>query len=323
MIISQPISWQSVNWPLDGPAEEYAIFENGNTLPPSYTTMGGATTATVQYDDAGTGVVFIIRPTDGTNYGPSQTVVLSPQPMDNRAWVRVRVRKLMADRTDTPEATIPNLPDDELNDYINDAIRNYSLHCPLQSEATISCAYQVRDYALPSDFYKIDNVMYQRTTMNFKLYLKEKSFKGGESTATSWFGYPKLGIIQPPPGGRFYGGNFDIWEGEIHIDYDPFGDGDTLVMRYSALLPYPPDDITPIEVPEEDMEMLITYVEAKAWFAIEAQDVLLSRWRTREDGGRRDDLPTDKISTRLFNAWNQWIQERRTLRPRQLRLVRR
>jgi hypothetical protein len=327
MQISNTIFWQSVNWPALDAATEYAVFVNAASTP-TYTTTDGVLSVAVTYDEASPGTVFIIRPTDGTNYGPSQTVVIANQPLNNRAWIRDQIRKRIADRTDTSNVVTPTISDDELNAYLNDAIRQYSMQFPVERDYTITLLAggqmtSARDYQLPADFYKLIQVRYNQVNSNLEMYLKEASFKGGETTATSWVGYPKLGILQPPIGGRYYPGHFDVWEGAIHIDFDPLGNGDTMTVRYWALHQYPTDDITRLDLPEVDIEMILIRAEASAWLEIESKDVRLSRWRDKNDGSRRDDMPTEKMSTRLFNTWNQWVNQRRSMRPQQYRLVRR
>lgn len=327
MIVTTNLIWQSVNWPSSAAAIQYAIFVGSNSTP-AYTTTNSATETTVSYDDALPGTVFVIRPTDGTNYGPSQTVVIANSPLNNRAWVRSYLRKKISDRVDQTAGQIPTVTDDELNDYINDALRNYSLQFPVEKDYTITLVAGgelagARDYALPTDFQKMVQVRYNQANSHLQMYLKEASFKGGETTATSWVGYPKLGILQPPIGGRYYPGHYDIYENAIHIDFDPLGNGDTLSLRYEGSYAYPLDDLTTLPTPETDLEMICLYAEAKTWLEIEAKDVLLSRWPDANHKGRRDDMPTERYSTRLFNAWQQLVKDRRTLRPRQFRLERR
>jgi hypothetical protein len=325
MLVTRIITWQAVSWPLADAATRYQVFENGVT---QVADVSDALTASVTYDDSLPGVVYIIRPTDGSDFGPSQAIVFANQPLNNRAWLRSYVRKAMSDRIDDGKENTPTLSDDELNEYINDAIRNYSVEFPLERDYTITLLAGgelagARDYQLPTDCQKVIQARYNQANSHLELYLKEASFKGGETTATSWIGYPKLGIIQPPIGGRYYPGHFDVYENRLHLDFDPLGNGDTLSIRYLANYPYPTDDLSAITIPTNDIEMLTLYVEGKAWLAIEGKDVRLSRWRTKDDGGRRDDMPTEKMSTRMFNAWNVWLNQRRSIRPKVYRLVRR
>lgn len=330
MNITEALSWQTANWPTAATAAaDYAIFINANSTP-YLSSTAGQTSATVTYDDANPGYVFLIRPTDGTNYGPAQTIVRANTPLNNRAWIRDYIRKSINDRLDIINVSRKLLvTDDELNGYINDAIREYTLMFPLEKDYTITLIAGgerggARDYQLPVDFQRVVTARYNQANSNLQLFLREEPFKGGETTATSWVGYPKLGILQPPIGGRYYPGHYDIYEGSIHLDFDPLGNGDTITLRYVAAFPYPTDDVTPLSIPEDDLKMILLHIEANCWKEIEGKDVSLSRFdRGASGNARRDDMPTEKMSTRLFNAWKQWIDTRRSLRPKTYRLVRR
>lgn len=330
MIISVPLSWQAVQWPLAGTdATHYAIFRSNGTNPEQVVTD---IIATVTYDDATPGDIFVIRPTDNATptpaYGPAQTIMVGPGPLNNRAWFRAYIRRSISDRIDTNVGNATNLLDDEINDYLNDAIRKYSGYFPREVQMSITLESMKRDYPLPTNFLAMIQVQYRSADTNFKLILREEPFKGGETTPQSWVGYPKLGIFQPAWGGRFFSGRFEIHDDgtgarTMTLDYDPPGDGDSLFIHYRAYYDFPTDDLSPLSIPIDDIELLSLYVQAKCWVQIEARDVYLSRFRSREDGARRDDLPTELMSTRLFHAWQTWIQERQALRPKNIRLVRR
>lgn len=319
MLITQAISWPVVNWPTDSvPAGQYAIFINAASSP-SMTIAN--TTATVSYDDTGT-TIFLIRPTDGTHYGPAQSLILGNGRSSTRAWLRSYVRKRLSDRIDEQKDTNTML-DDELNDYIAQAWRDYTQRFPTQSDTTITLVAGTCDYTLPTDFLTSVSVCYQGTENRFKQYLVEMPFKGGESTATSFTGYPKLGIMTIPSFGRIYGGHYDIWEGSIHLDFMPYGSGDSLVIRYKARPAAIVDDVTTIPIVDEDLDLLALYVESKVWQVVEGRDASLSRWRTKDDGGKRDDMPTKKMSDDLMASYLRAINERLSLKPKTYRLVRR
>ena len=76
---------------------------------------------------------------------------------------------------------------------------------------------------------------------------------------------------------------------------------------------------------QEDLELLSLYAQMKCWIRVEGQDTRLSRWRSKEDagGGARDALPTAKMSTAIKKLYDQRLNDRRELRVRTLRLVRR
>ena len=332
MIVSTAITFQVIPWPSTESANNYLVYNGSNPSPVAQITNAAANeatsaSATISYDDAVAGTIFIIRPVDDVNtptqYGPSQSVVIGT--MKNRGWLRSYVRKSMGDRADN--SNTPTLSDDELNDFINDAIRDYSMKFPVQkdNEITLTTGNTVTDrvYPLPADVYEIVQVQYHRPDNTMDYYLKPMDWKGGETGTTNFVGFAKFGIWQSPLGGRYFPGNYYVWEGKLNIDFDPRGDGDTLKVRYKALYTLPLDDVTTLLIPDEDMELIQLYTLAQAWKEMESKDTLLSRWRTKDDGGRRDDMPTEKMSTRLFNAYQQKLKERLTLRLRHGRLVRR
>lgn len=317
MIITQSISWQPVNWPDSATtASQYAIFLD-TAITPLVTVSGSATSTVVTYNDTDPGHVYLIRPTDGTNYGPAQSVVIANQPLNNRAYIRQAVRKSISDRQDTTDQTTLTFSDDELNDMIVEAVLNYSMHFPVEASRVIPLVAGgemagARTYALPSDYQKVLRVKYTYPDTVFQYWLKELPYKGGETSAQSYFGYPKMGILFNPIGGRFFPGHYSVYQNQLTIDFDPTGEGDTLSVEYLGNRPIPTDDVSDIGTPNSDIQMILLRVEASAWLMLEGKDVRLSRWRSKDDGGRRDDLPTDKMSTRLFNAYNQWVKERKT-----------
>jgi hypothetical protein len=322
MLVKAAISWQSVNWPTEtAPASQYGVF-----LPPSTTPSQTVSDiqATVTYDDTLPGVHFLVRPTDGLgNYGPAQCVVIANQPLNTRGWMMSYVRKAVGDRVDTGSGNAAKFADDELREYISDAIRKFSIQFPIERDTSYTLSFQLRTYTLPTDFLHVVEAKYSAADGHFQLYLSDAPYKGGETTALSWIGYPKLGYLAPAMGARLYVGHYAVYLGTLNLDFDPRGDGDTIDLRYQGMRAFPTDDVTPLDITPADTEGLLLYVQGKCWLQLESKDVALSRFRTREDGGRRDDLPTEKMSTRMFNAWEAWLRDRRTQRPRPFRLVRR
>lgn len=319
MIVTQTIAWNAQKWPGTANAAEYAVFLGSST---TAVTTSTTNSASVSYEDTQVNV-FLVRPTDGTNYGPYESIIVGSGQSPCRAWIRSHVRKRVTDRADTANSTLLVM-DDEINDFIAQALRDYSLRFPMEKDTTLTLIAGgfpagARDYQLPADCREIISARYTSFNGLLQLWLKQLPFKGGETTSGTLVGYPKLGVLVPPTGGRFYGGHFDIWEGSIHLDFDPRGNGDQIYIRYKAEIPDILDDVTLLPVKSEDIELLALFTESKVWELIEGKDVRLSRWK---ENGRRDDLPTEKMSVRIRKIYDLKIQERLTLRPRHLRLVR-
>jgi hypothetical protein len=323
MQITQPYSWPAVNWP-DGstPATQYTIFRVYPDVTPTIIATATTTTAQIVYDDT-TASVYQIRPSAGTDpnatYGPeAATFVIGT--VSCRAWLRQRVRQALADRLDA--GTTVTWPDDEINGYIEDAITELNVLFPVErGDLTIPLLQNERDYQLPSDFFQINTVCFNTMDGHLQLFLKEMPFRGGESTATSYIGYPKLGILLPPRGGRFYTGHFDIYDGALHLDWDPTDVGDTLIVRYYGRRAIPVSDATLLDdFSSDDLTLILLRTQMSCCYRIEAQDSRLSRWI---DTKKRDDMPTIRHSAAIKQLYDQIVNDRREQRPRVHRLVRR
>jgi hypothetical protein len=322
MLTTETLTWIAQNWPGSSPASSYGIFLNADATP---TYIASTNSQQVSYDDSVV-TIFVVRPTDGTNYGPAFSLVRGNGISNTRAWLRSYIRKRTTDRLDNGATNIL-FTDDEINDYITQAVQDYSLRFPQEKDVTITLIAGgmqagARDYQLPADYRDMVSVLYTSFNAQMQLWLKPLSFKGGETTSGTLVGYPKLGVLVPPMGGRFYGGNYDVYEGAIHLDFDPRGDGDTLKVRYKATIFPPASDVAPLPIVNEDMELVALFAESKVWEVIEGKDVRLSRWRSKEDGGRRDDLPTEKMSKRMRDMYEKQVEKRLSLRPKRFRLVR-
>lgn len=331
MQISQTVSWPAATWPdAQTPASQYAIFQVYPVpAQPAVPLQTVTTTSTIlAYDDTAS-LVFQVRPTNGTAYGPEcAVVVINDVPC--RAWLRKKVRVAISDQANQTGVTV-NWPDEEINTYIGEAMGEVSILFPRESDTTIPLLGPITDdvtmgsrsYPLPTDCYMVKSVAYNTQDGHMRLYLKEKPFRGGETTATTFIGYPKLGIYLAPLSGRFYPGHYDQYEQQITIDWDPAGDGDYLTIRYAARYSAPTSDAQVLTLQPEDMELISLRTQMKCWLRIEGQDTRLSRWRGKEDGGRRDDMPTQKMSFTIKQLYDQVVNDRREMRIKVRRLVRR
>lgn len=333
MQISQTISWPASNWPSTSAATQYTVLQIYPTISqPVVQTVNNTTSASLSYDDA-QAFVFQVRPSSGASpggltYGP-EILAIATQYVPCRAYIRQEVRKALADRADTVGANVV-WTDDEINGYIRDALVEFNIMFPTEEDTTIMLVgaplvggQGQRNYPLPTDLYYIRTVEYVTTDGKLHLYLKEKPFRGGESTATSYLGYPKLGILLSPLAGRYYPGHYSMYEQQIWIDWDPAGDGDYLHIQYGGKRPLPTSDADMLSLNQEDITLISLRTQMSCWLRIEGNDTRLSRWRTREDGGSRGDMPTVKMSSEIQRLYNQMVMDRRELRPKVRRLMRR
>jgi hypothetical protein len=334
MQISQHITWDAVAWPDVTNATQYTIFQ---VYPNTVTALQNVATNSAQltYDDA-VASAFQIRPSSGAldalTVGP-EVMVYTTGYVPCRGWLRQKVRKALADRADSSSTVTITWPDDEINEYITEAIGELNILFPIQASESIMMqppivdttdhTVGVRNYNLPADFYLLNTVEYVTNNGNLHLFLKEKPWRGGESTATSYLGYPKLGILLSPIAGRFYVGHYQVYQNQLQLDFDPPGDGDYVNINYLGRRPIPTNDGDIISVNLEDMELLSLYTQMKCWLRIEVQDARLSRWRGNPDGANRDGLPTVKHWIQIKQLYDQRLNDRRENRPRARRLVRR
>lgn len=338
MQITQLLSWPATNWPTaSSAAAQYTVFQIYPGSSPSVVSglsqVSGTTSATLTYDDS-QNLAFQVRPSSGVlptqTYGP-ETAVFVVGYVPCRAWLRQHVRTALSDQANASGVTL-NWSDDELNGYIQDALIELNILFPVEQDTTVTLlpptvlggvSQGVRNYAMSTDFYRIKSVEYITVDGKLHLYLKEKPFIGGESTATSYIGYPKLGILLQPLAGRYFPGHFEVYENTLQLDWDPAGDGDSLHVKYLGKRPFPQNDGDLMIVLPEDMALLSLRVQMSCWLRVEGQDTRLSRWRSKEDGSRRDDMPTVKHSDVIKRLYNELVNDRRELRVRAWRLVRR
>jgi hypothetical protein len=214
--------------------------------------------------------------------------------------------------------------DSELLTYANDAINDYSRHFRLQKTAQIAVSAGGLErntrFFLPEPCERVVRIAY--TVGNVVRYLIEKPYRAGEVTripgAEGFAGFriPRTIIMGPS---RAWLGHYELSTDEtdadtlvsFKIDFVPdqaaYFTIDYLV-KHTLFDPNNPASTT--DVPAEDIELLDLYAQAKAWLRIESQDTSLSRWRTREEGSRRDDSPVIPHATRLFAAYEQKKRDR-------------
>jgi hypothetical protein len=321
MQISQLLSWPQTNWPGASIATQYTVLQMYPGEPTEVTTVP-ANSALLSFDDSAP-LVFQVRPSSGTSpsltYGP-ETLTYVNQFVPCRAYIRQLVRNVLADRSDTADTT-PVWPDDEINSYVYDSMVELNNLFPVDRDSEYPLVTRQRNYPLPDDFYLIRTAEYVSLEGRLRLYLKEKPWKGGESTATSYLGYPKLGILISPLAGRFYPGHFYIYEDQIWLDWDPYSSADDqLHLRYAGKRTLPVGDADVLELTQEDILLVSLRTQLFCWLRVESADARLSRWTTDK---KRDDMPTVKMSADIQKLYNGAVIDRKERRPSVKRLMRR
>jgi len=319
MQITQLLAWPVVNWPGTAAATQYTVTRMYPTE--QHVTDVATNSASISYDEAAS-LVFQIRPTSGTypalTYGPEVLTYVN-QYVACRAYIRQLVRKSLGDRSDKVKGSVL-WPDDEIDSYIARAIVELNQLFPVEKSTTITLIQGQRNYPVPSDFAYARSVEFVSNAGNLHLYLKEKPFRGGESTATSYVGYSKLGAIASPLTGRFYPGHYYVYEQELWIDFDPTSSTNTITIKYAGNRPLPVSDAEVLAFEQPDIELVSLRTQVFCWLRIESSDVKISRWTEEK---KRDDLPTARMSTEIQKMYNGAVIDRKEKRPVVRRLVRR
>lgn len=252
--------------------------------------------------------VFLVRAYDGIYYGPALQIAY-------------RRRRTLQDIRDMVKSELKAPPgrwqDTELDQYIREAISDYSLHFPRPQDLTVKLRGGVRDYQMPQNTVTVQRVEYI-TASGSTVYLKYRPWQPGESQVPSVSDIWKLGVTATSASrGRQRLGHYDYRDGRLQIDFDP-SSGDLLRVRYTARYPLPSVPAAHVDVPESDHELLVLYACGKASAQVELLSANLDRWREER---RRDDNPLVDPTNRYFNAYRQKLRERMSI-PKFLRRTR-
>jgi len=158
-----------------------------------------------------------------------------------RSDLRVLCRRRLGDLT-TPY----KWSDEQINQFINDAIADYSINFPRVKTQTISCSDDTREYDLATDFLDALSVEYP-TGEDPPEYLKFR-----EKTHPDFWQKDGYYCIEQEKGED----DLDV----IYISEKP-STGESIEVTYNAYYAYFDDDDTDVlTVPEEHLELIILYV---------------------------------------------------------------
>lgn len=142
----------------------------------------------------------------------------------------------------------------ELNQWIADAIGEYSWHFPRYLESTgNACTEDQREYPLPSGCLAVLRVEYPEG---------EDPPRYLERTAAE--------DLRPGTYAIRWGG-FNMAQGVLFLGDRPSASG-TYGIHYQAIHDYPDDDVTELTVPDEDLDILVLYVIWKAYRRLELDE---------------------------------------------------
>ncbi len=146
--------------------------------------------------------------------------------------------------------------DPELNQWIADAIGEYSWHFPRYLESTgNACTEGQRAYALPSGCLAVLRVEYpegEAPPAYLTRVQPDDPRLGPGSYTVRWGGFPASNAV-------------------LVLGEEPQA-GETYAIHYYAAHDYPDDDVTELTVPDEDLDLLVLYVIWKAYRRLELDE---------------------------------------------------
>lgn len=161
--------------------------------------------------------------------------------MTTRADLRTIIRNQGLDET--------TWSDTEVNQWIADAIAEYSNHFPRYRESTANaCTAGTKEYTLPTDFLSALRVEYPEgeDPPEYLSRLSEEDARFGENY-------------------------YDIRGTTLVLGEDPSA-GETYALHYYAHHDYPDADEDVLTVPDEDLEILVLHVLWKAYRRLELDE---------------------------------------------------
>jgi hypothetical protein len=146
-----------------------------------------------------------------------------------------------------------------LNQWLDEAIRDYARLFPKEQTGTLSTVADQATYTLPSDLVELVRVEHPDSTFRVN-----QPRVGGDWRRSS----------DPlPPDDRF-GGRYayDVWGTTLELEPAPTADGETITLRYVARRTEPTGDGDALPVDDGDVEFLTFYVCWRAMVWITGQE---------------------------------------------------
>lgn len=163
--------------------------------------------------------------------------------MTTRAELRARIRTELNDAGGTPLWS-----DSALNQWIDEAVRDYGEHLPREASTTLTSVADQASYTLPTDCDRALRVEHPDGVFRVPLRLI-----GGDAL-------PGSEIVVGGPLIPTY----DVWAGQVVLDPAPTAGGEAIRLRYLATYPAPASDGATLATPSRDDALLIWGVCARA-----------------------------------------------------------
>jgi hypothetical protein len=144
-----------------------------------------------------------------------------------------------------------------LNEWLNEAIRDYGRVVPREEVTTLTTVAGQAAYDLPLGLGEVVRVEHPANT--FRVFAPRTGGEGGALTPI------------PSPSGRGEW-SYDVWRGQLVLEPAPTASGESVVVRYTARRAEPTTDADPLPVEGGDEDLLLLYVCGRALTWVSAQE---------------------------------------------------
>src|SRR4051812_27942812 len=169
-----------------------------------------------------------------------------------RSQWRTLVRAELGDTGGTPLWS-----DALLNEWLNEAIRDFARTVPRESSTTLNTVASQASYSLPSGLVEVLRVEHPTDVMRTFAPLV-----GGDRRDS--------GVDQLDQLASAY--TYDVFAGSLILDLAPTASGDSILVRYTSQRAEPTVDTDPLPVEASDVELLLLYACGRAMVWISGQE---------------------------------------------------
>jgi hypothetical protein len=183
------------------------------------------------------------------------TIMLTPAwgySVTRGAW-RALVRAELGD-----EGATKLWSDSLLNEWLNEAIRDYGRVVPREEATTLQTVAGQAAYALPLGLVEVVRVEHPAHT--FRVFAPRTGGEWGDDPTPS---------PSPIRGGEY---GYDVWEGQLVLEPAPGASGESVVVRHTTRRAEPTTDSEPLPVERGDEDLLLLYVCGRALEWVSAQE---------------------------------------------------
>lgn len=190
----------------------------------------------------------------------------------------------------------PKWSDAELLAYAQLGMRDISRHLPIHKKQAITTVANQKNYTLATD--RVGDILLVEHPDG--VFLETIDYKPGTSRYFPRLpGYLIKGYVT-------VGDGWYVLDNILWLTQDP-DTSDDITVWYSAQRDIMALDADVVDLWDNDVEILVSFVLWKAYVRVAGQDSLLSRWK---DKGRRDDNPLKPVWELHKDRYEELIAER-------------